>query len=154
MTTVRVVTRIGASPEACFDLARDVAFHTESMVDTGERVVEHPEGRTLLKLDDTVTFEGRHFGIRQRHRARITAFERPRHFRDEMVEGTFRAFVHDHDFAPEASGGTRMVDTVRFQAPLGWLGVLVSHVVLKPYLARFLADRGHAIKREAERHAG
>ena len=155
MTTVRVETLIRASPEACFDLARDVEFHARSLAATGERVVESPRDRTLLEMGDSVTFEGRHFGVRQRHRARITAFDRPRHFRDEMIAGAFRAFIHDHDFAPEASGdpacnGTRMTDVVRFEAPFGPLGWVVSRVVLRPYLARLLTARAEEIRRAAE----
>ena len=98
VTTVRVETWIDAPPEACFDLARDVEFHARSLAQTQKRVIERPEDRALLEEGDTVTFEGRHFGIRFRHRARITALERPRHFRDEMIVGAFRTFVHDHDF--------------------------------------------------------
>lgn len=100
MTTLRIVTRIAASPEACFDLARDVDVHTQSLAHTSERVTEKPEGRSLLDLGDTVTFEARHVGLPIRHRAQITAFDRPRHFRDEMLAGPFRVFIHDHTFSP------------------------------------------------------
>ncbi|MEO1077168.1 MAG: cell division protein, partial [Bacteroidota bacterium] len=51
---------------------------------TGERVVERP-AHALLELGDEVEFEGRHFGVVQRHRARITGFDAPVFFRDTMV---------------------------------------------------------------------
>src|SRR5262245_11264571 len=34
-----VVTLIGASPEVCFDLSRDIDVHVESMAASGERAV-------------------------------------------------------------------------------------------------------------------
>ena len=39
MTQLEVQTRIAASLETCFDLARDVDFHVASLAHTGERVV-------------------------------------------------------------------------------------------------------------------
>ena len=72
MPTIRVETRIEAPVERCFDLARDVDLHRRSLARTGERAVG---GVTtgLLGPGDTVTWEGRHFGVRQRLTARITA---------------------------------------------------------------------------------
>lgn len=162
MTVVRIVTRIAASPEACFDLARDVDVHAESLAHTGERVTEKPEGRSHLEMGDTVTFEGDHLGLRIRHRARITAYDRPQHFRDEMVEGLFRVFVHHHTFVPaqpredrptpEASGDTLMRDTVRFALPLRWGGWIAERVVATPYLRRVLRQRADALRAAAEAH--
>jgi hypothetical protein len=46
-------------------LARDIDFHTQSLVDTGERAIA---GRTsgLIGLGESVTWEARHLGVRQR----------------------------------------------------------------------------------------
>ncbi len=151
MTHLDVRTPIAAPPAVCFDLARDVAFHAESLAHTGERVTDRP-AHDRLRLGDEVEFEGRHLGVRQRLRARIEAGDRPRHFRDVMVRGAFRSFAHDHTFEP-AAGGTLMTDRLAFAAPLGPLGVLIERVVLAPYLRRLIAGRGREIKTAAERAA-
>src|SRR5205085_2742312 len=80
-----------------FDLARDIDFHTRSLAGTGERAVA---GRTagLIELGESVTWEARHLGVRQRFTARVTALARPVYFRDEMTAGAFRTFAHDHRF--------------------------------------------------------
>ena len=148
MTRLEVRTRIDAPPEACFDLARDVDFHARSLAHTGERVTARPD-HALLRLGDEVEFEGRHLGVRQRLRARIESFDRPRQFRDVMVRGAFRSFVHDHLFEPTAAG-TVMVDRLTFAAPFWPLGVVVERAVLVPYLRRLIAARGQEIKRAAE----
>ena len=58
MTELEVQTRIAAPPDVCFDLARDVDVHAESLGHTGERVTDRPD-RALLELGDEVEFEGR-----------------------------------------------------------------------------------------------
>lgn len=148
MAAVRVVTTIAAPVGVCFDLARDIDFHTRSLAGTGERAVA---GRTtgLIGPGESVTWEARHLGVRQRLAVTITAFEPPAYFRDEMTAGAFRSFAHDHRF--EARGGeTVMVDDVVFRSPLGPLGWLVDVLVLRRYLRRLLAERGRAIKAAAE----
>ena len=149
MHWICVNTFIDAPPSRCFDLARSVEAHVQSADRTGERAVA---GRTsgLLALNDEVTWEGRHFGVRQRLASRITAFDRPRHFRDQMVKGAFRALEHDHYFEPTAEGGTAMTDVLRFAAPFGALGWCVERLILGPYLARFLRRRGDVIRGLAE----
>ena len=148
MTDLEVHTHIAAPPEVCFDLARDLYVHARSLAHTGERVTARPT-HSRLELGDEVEFEGRHLGVRQRLRARIEWFDRPRQFRDVMVRGAFRSFAHDHIFEPSA-GGTLMRDRLRFAAPLWPLGVAVERVILRPYLARLIAARGREIKSAAE----
>jgi ligand-binding SRPBCC domain-containing protein len=52
----------------------------------------------LIGLGQEVTWEATHFGVRQRLTSRITAFDRPFHFRDSQVRGAFKRFDHDHFF--------------------------------------------------------
>jgi ligand-binding SRPBCC domain-containing protein len=161
MYTVRVETMVGAPPERCFDLARSVEAHVASTGKTGERVAG---GRAagLMEMGEEVTWEGRHFFVRQRFTSRITGFERPGWFRDEMVRGAFRSFEHEH-FFEEAGGvraaspsrgdgvtGTRMVDVLVFSAPLGVVGWIAERVVLGWYLRRFLEERARVLKELAE----
>lgn len=148
MTELTVQTRIAAPSDVCFDLARNVEFHAQSLAHTGERLVFRPP-HTLLKLGDEVEFEGRHLGVRQRLRARITALEAPTHFRDEMVRGAFRVFTHDHTFEAVADG-TLMTDHLRFSSPGGPLSGLIERYLLRPYLRRLIAARGQEIRRAAE----
>ena len=149
MIDCTVETLITAAPTKCFDLARDIDFHARSLAHTGERVVDRP-GHQLLELGDEVEFEGRHFGVRQRLRARIDRFDPPHYFRDVAVRSAFRTFEHEHHFEPMREG-TRMTDHVRFAAPFGPVGWVVERLVLRPYLVRLIRNRGTEIKREAER---
>jgi ligand-binding SRPBCC domain-containing protein len=120
-----------------------------STAGTGERAIA---GVThgLIGLDQTVTWQGRHFGVMQTHESRITKYERPRYFQDVMVRGAFRSFQHDHYFEPREDGGTLMRDELRFAAPCGPLGRIAEVLVLRRYLTRFLTQRNRMIQQTAE----
>lgn len=139
---------VEAPPERCFDLARSIDLHMRSTAETQERSVG---GVTtgLIGLGQEVTWEARHFGVRQRLTSRIMAYDRPRHFRDSQVRGAFRRFDHDHHFEAEGRG-TRMTDTFDYAAPLGPLGWLAERLFLTAYLRRFLAERNAVVKAVAE----
>ena len=148
MAVFRIVTEIAAPIELCFDLARDIDFHTRSLAQTGERAVA---GRTsgLIGSGESVTWEARHLGVRQRFTAQVTAFERPKYFRDEMITGAFRSFAHDHRFEAR-DGVTVMTDEVVFRSSLGLIGWLVDQLYLAGYIRRLLTGRCRAIKYRAE----
>src|SRR5687767_3692795 len=114
MTTLVSETRIAASIDLCFDLARDVDVHVKTSSATGERVVGGTSSG-LLELGDVVTFEGVHFGIRQRLTAKIVEFHAPTRFVDEMVSGAFVSLRHVHEFIAE-DGSVLMRDTLTWQS--------------------------------------
>jgi ligand-binding SRPBCC domain-containing protein len=148
MLTIEVATHIRAPIARCFDLARSIDLHTQSAAGTGEQAIAGVTSG-LIGLHQEVTWRARHFGIWQEMTSRITAFAYPDHFRDELVRGAFRSFVHDHRFRSEL-GGTMMRDECRFAAPLWPVGWLAERLVLGSYLRRFLAARAGVIRRTAE----
>jgi ligand-binding SRPBCC domain-containing protein len=148
MLTIRLATHIRAPATRCFDLARSIDLHVRSAAATGERAVA---GTTsgLIGLHQEVTWRARHFGVWQQFTSRITEYAYPDWFRDEMVRGAFRSFVHDHSFRGEL-GGTTMIDECRFAAAVWPLGWPVERFVLGRYLRRFLTERAAVIRRVAE----
>jgi ligand-binding SRPBCC domain-containing protein len=148
MPIIMLSTKIHAPIEVCFDLARSIEMHLQSTEATRERAVG---GVThgLLGLNQEVTWEATHFGIRQRLTSRITAFDRPNYFRDSQVCGPFRRFDHDHTFTIEA-GAVIMRDVFDYESPLGLLGRCADWFFLRGYMARFLRKRAEAIRRVAE----
>ena len=148
MATVRIVTDIEAAPAVCFDLARSVDAHIESTSATSERAVAGVTSG-LLGLGDEVTWRARHFGLMQELTSRITKFDRPRHFRDEMVRGAFRRLEHDHYFG-EFPSGTRMIDVFDFTVRFGFVGAIAERLFLTAYMTRFLENRAQVLKRMAE----
>lgn len=152
MGYIVVETWIAAPRERCFDLARDVGAHVESARFSGERAV--PPGRTegLLELGDRVTFEGRHFGVRQRITVEITELDRPRRFVDRLVRSAFKRLQHDHDFH-ERDGGTLMIDTLNWVAPMGLLGRIADRLFLERHMRSFVTRKQQALKQIAEKRS-
>jgi len=149
MPAIRLCTEIRAPVLRCFNLARSVEFHIESMKHSGERAVAGAT-RGLLCLHDQVTWEARHLGIRQRLTSRITVFDPPRLFVDEMVAGAFHSFRHEHRLEPLALDLTRVIDTFEYRSPMGILGRLADAVFLTRYMRRQLSLRSQHLKEALE----
>ncbi|MEM6552867.1 MAG: SRPBCC family protein [Planctomycetota bacterium] len=149
MIEITVITDMRAPIRRCFDLARSIDAHVATVEGTGERAIA---GRTsgLIGLGESVTWEARHFGVRQRLTSRITVMDRPTFFQDRMERGAFRSFEHDHVFEDVGEGLTRMTDVLRFSAPGGPIGWAFERVVLGRYMRRFLTERAEALRVLAE----
>lgn len=149
MPTITIDTHIAAPPEVCFDLARNVEAHAESAAFSRERIVEPGKTSGFLELGDLVTFEGRHFGLRQRFTARIIELDRPHQFVDEMVKGAFQWLRHAHQFHPSGAG-TLMRDVLTWKAPLGVLGSIADWLFLKRHMEWFVRTKQLELKKLAE----
>ncbi len=144
MSRIELTTLIAASPERCFDLSLSVDVHLESTAHTDERVVAGPMSG-VLALGDEITWEARHLGRRRQLAMRVSAYDRPRMFRDELVRGPLRKLVHDH-FFERLDQGTEMRDVFEFESALR----VVDALVLAPHFRRLLVRRNETIKSLAE----
>ncbi|MBT8044942.1 MAG: SRPBCC family protein [Verrucomicrobiae bacterium] len=151
MPVIKLETQIVAPIERVFDLARSIDAHMASTTGTHERAVA---GRTsgLIEDGETVTWEASHFGIKQRLSVRVTKFDRPYMFGDEMISGAFSSMYHTHKFSPSGDG-TLMKDEFHFTAPFGILGRFAEGLFLTGYMTKFLAKRAAQLKTMAESEA-
>ncbi len=148
MPIIKLETEINAPVERVFDLARSIDLHKDSMSKYDEKAVAGVTSG-LIEMDETVTWEATHFGVRQNLTSKITAFDRPRYFRDSMVSGAFTRFDHDHFF--ESIGEkTLLKDVFDFDSPLGILGNIADFLFVENHLKEMLEDRNALIKRIAE----
>ena len=153
-------TPVHAPLERVFDLSRSVEVHVLGNVHFGEQAVPLAKrgrirgGRMpatgLLGLGDEVTWQARHFGVRQRLTSAITRFDPPHAFQDTMLQGAFAWMQHDHFFRSAPGGVTEMRDVFRFSAPLPMLGWLAERLVLRRYMQALLEERNAVIRRVAE----
>ncbi len=151
MPVIKVNTPVAAPPARCFYLALSVDLHAESTRQTREQVVGGVRSG-FLQLGDEVTFRARHFGVWQTLTSKVTAYQAPTYFCDEMQRGAFKAMRHEHYFEP-AGTGTVMRDVFEFVSPLGLLGKIADALVLSAYLRRFLEQRAAVLKCYAETDA-
>ncbi|MBW7458382.1 SRPBCC family protein [Paenibacillus sepulcri] len=153
MVTVQTQIAIQAPITQCFDSARDISLHTRTV---WKHTKEEAVGGVTsgpIGAHQTVTFRATHFGIRQSLTSKITEFNAPFRFVDEMQRGAFKYLKHIHTFE-EHGGITMMKDTLYFETPLGWVGRIAERAVLKRYMEKFLEHRNRELKRILEAGAG
>ena len=148
MSKIILETYINSTSEICYKLSLNVDLHKLSTSKTGEYIIDGVrEG--IMKLNDTVTWRAKHFGIWQNLTTKITETKPHEYFVDEMLKGAFESMRHEHYFI-ENGGSTIMRDVFNFTSPLGILGVIFNKLILENYMKRFLIERNLLIKDVAE----
>ncbi len=144
MTTIILTTKIKAPIETVFNVSRNIDIHLLSSIQTNEKAIE---GKTsgLIELNESVTWSGKHFGLNLLHKSRITKFKFPAYFTDEMEEGHFKSFKHEHFFQAE-NEYTVMIDCLEYKTSFGILGALFDKTILKKYLTNFIEKRNLFLK--------
>ena len=150
MITINLSTKIKAPIEIVFDLSRNIDTHVQSMDYTHEKAIAGVTSG-LIELGETVTWEGKHFGLLIQHQSIITAMVNPTYFVDEMKKGHFKWLKHEHLFRYE-NDHTIMIDKFCYQTPFGVFGKLFDWLLLKKHLTTVLEKRSVHIKNISENH--
>jgi ligand-binding SRPBCC domain-containing protein len=148
MSKIVLETSINSTPEICYKLSLSVDLHQLSTSKTGEHIIDGIR-KGIMRLDDTVTWRAKHFGVWQNLTTKITEIKPYEYFVDEMQKGAFKSMRHEHYFI-ENEGITIMKDVFNFTSPLGILGVIFNKLILENYMKRFLIERNQLIKQVAE----
>lgn len=148
MPVITLETKINAPIERVFDLSRCIDLHEATMTRHKEKAVAGVM-KGLINLDETVTWEAVHFGIRQKLTSKITVYNRPVHFRDSLVSGAFKRFDHDH-FFEEKDNQTLMRDRFDYDSPYSVFGAIADWIFLESYMKKLLTERNELIKQIAE----
>ncbi len=148
MILLDLKTEIDAPINRVFDLARSIDLHIDSAAGTSEKATIGVVSG-LIGLDENVTWEAIHFGIKLKMSVKIIEYDRPLFFIDEMIDGLFSSFKHRHKFIGHGLK-TDMIDTLSFESPYGLFGSLVDTIFLKNYFLKFLKKRNLCLKHIAE----
>jgi ligand-binding SRPBCC domain-containing protein len=148
MTTINLKTKIKAPIQIVFDASRNIDIHQQSASESKETAIAGVTSG-LINYNETVTWRGKHFGFYLTHKSRITAMTFYNYFADEMEEGKFKSFKHEH-FFEENNGFTIMTDKLQYETPFGVIGKLFNFLFLKKHLTQFLLDRNKILKTVSE----
>lgn len=148
MTKIQIFTIINAPIETVFNLSRNIDIHLLSTHQTNEKAIA---GRTsgLIELNETVTWRAKHFGFYLKHKSIIPELDFPVYFVDEMLEGSFKSFRHEHSFKFE-NENTIMTDAIFYETPFGIFGKIFDRLILEKYMTSFIKKRNAIIKELAE----
>lgn len=145
MTKIELSTHIQAPIARCFDLARSIELNSNLYNENPA----HKITRGLLETGQRVQRVTSYLGMRYISEIELKHCTKPYFFSDEMKEGPFITFVHDHFFY-EFPYETIMVDNVYFRSPWGLLGEAADTLLIKRYILQMLKRRNKTIKQYAE----
>jgi len=148
MPKIELTTRIHADKLTVFNLSRSIDLHKISTKHTNEEAIS---GKIvgLIELNESVTWRAKHFGLYQTLTSKITEMKSPDYFVDEMQNGVFKWFRHQHIFI-DGENSTLMTDIFEYESPLGIFGKCADKLFLKKYLTSLLEMRNETIKEFAE----
>lgn len=149
MPRIKLKTIINSNNiQMVFDLHRSIDLHELSASKTQEKAIA---GKTsgLISLDETVTWKAKHFGIMQELTTKITGFNAPDFFVDEMIKGAFKSFRHEHHFKIN-DNKVIVTDIFDYNSPFGLLGKIADVLFLRKYMTNFLKERNKIVKEFAE----
>jgi ligand-binding SRPBCC domain-containing protein len=148
MPTIHLTTFIAAPPERVFDLSRSIDLHKKSLAHTREEAIAGTVSG-LLELNESVTWKAKHLGKTRFLKSKLTEFEKPGRFIDEMQKGDFRKLRHEHHFK-QVDNGTIMIDIIEFESPYKVIGRFLNRLFLTSYIKKMLEKRNSIIKEYAE----
>lgn len=117
--------------------SRSIDLHKLSTAHTGEEAIAGVTSG-LIGLGESVTWRARHVGLWLVLSSRITEYDAPSYFTDEMVSGPFKSFRHEHHFKQQ-DGKTAMTDIFYYRSPLGILGKLADFYSWKNICGSYLS---------------
>jgi len=141
-STFHTSTRLQASAEVMF------AFHS----DPQNIVHVMPPTLKLVRLitdgpaheGGVIEFHCRDWGFIPMHwRCRWKTVQPPNILVDEMSQGPFAVFEHEHRFEPLPAGGCTMHDTITYAFGRSWWGRLISETAVRLYLTLLFHYRHH-----------
>jgi ligand-binding SRPBCC domain-containing protein len=149
MTTIHLFTNIKAPIETVFNNSRNITVHIETASKTNEKAIA---GITsgLIELNETVTWQGKHFGIYIQHQSIISKMIFPTYFVDEQLKGHFKSFRHQHIFETLENGTTKMTDILEYETPYRIFGKIFDTFLLKKHLIQFIQFRNIYLKKLSE----
>jgi ligand-binding SRPBCC domain-containing protein len=103
-------------------------------------------GPIRLEAGARIDYQLTLYGVPVKWATLIERWEPPHEFVDVQLRGPYRVWRHTHRFLAEAKG-TRMIDDVAYELPLGPLGRMVEALWARREVARIFAHRTEVIAR-------
>jgi ligand-binding SRPBCC domain-containing protein len=103
-------------------------------------------GPIRLEAGARIDYQLTLYGVPVKWATLIERWEPPHEFVDVQLRGPYKVWRHTHRFLAEGQG-TRMIDDVAYELPLGPLGRMVEALWARREVARIFAHRTEVIAR-------
>lgn len=150
-STFHASTPLAASAGVMFEFHRD----PQNIIHVMPPTLKIVELRTAGPAQEgrLIDFKCRDWGcIPMRWKCRWARVQPPEVLVDEMLEGPFATFVHEHRFQPVPEGGCVMHDSITYAFGRSWWGWLISQTGVRLYLRLLFAYRHARTRKWAEEH--
>jgi ligand-binding SRPBCC domain-containing protein len=125
-------SRLKGSVERAFELLSKPEFILKvTPPDMGLSYVNPP---AQYAKDAIIEFKVIQFGMVQNITHKITEFDAPRKFVEEMIKGPMPKWIHTHEFIDLGNGEIELVDKIDFDTPGGLLAFVVTESKIKQQL--------------------
>jgi ligand-binding SRPBCC domain-containing protein len=115
---------LNASPEDVFDyILRPANLQAIAPPETQFVFVQPPE---IIELGSRLICKVQAHGMIQQLSYEIVEFAAPHRFREQMIEGPLRLWLHDYIVEPNPDGGVTLVNRIEFEPPGGLMGLIVT----------------------------
>lgn len=121
------------------------AFNLERITPGFLRFKVVTPGPIQMKPGAIIDYSLRLYGLPLGWKTRIELYEPETRFIDVQLKGPYKYWHHLHQFE-EVKGGTRMLDLVHYEVPLGPLGTLARGLLVRRSLERIFSFRRQAIE--------
>lgn len=86
-------------------------------------------------------------GVKLQWATEITTIMEEDYFIDHQLSGPYKTWHHQH-FFKTIEGGTELKDIVHYELPMGFLGKLAHHLLIKNKLKQIFAHRKSSIEKK------
>jgi ligand-binding SRPBCC domain-containing protein len=138
-------TSLNTTPESLFEyILRPANLQKIAPPETQFVFVEPPE---LIELGSRLTCKVQAYGIVQQLTYEIVELVSPHRFREKMVDGPLRLWLHDYIVEPNPGGGVTLVNRIEFEPPGGLMGFVVTADKILDALDDGFYHRGNELKK-------
>ena len=117
-------TSLNATPEQVFEyILQPANLQAIAPPETQFVFVDPPR---VIELGTRLTCKVQAYGVVQQLSYEIVELVSPLRFREQMVEGPLRLWLHDYIVEPNSAGGVSLVNRIEFEPPGGLMGFIVT----------------------------
>ena len=117
-------TSLNATPEQVFEyIRRPSNLQAIAPPETQFVYVQPP---LLIELGSRLVCKVQAYGMIQQLSYEIVELVSPERYREKMVEGPLKLWLHDYIVEPSPDGGVVLINRIEFEPPGGLMGLIVN----------------------------
>ena len=148
MANIQLTTFVAAPVPRVFNLSRNISIYRKVFNAPNERF-DFSGSDNHLSPGDSVSIQARHISRFRSISLKVTSFEQPWYYQEELIKGDLPFYKHEHHFK-EIDNGSIMIDVITYGHPNDLIGKMLASFYMKTYIEKLANERNRLIKEYAE----